>query len=439
MNKICIIGLGYIGLPTALIAAESGLDVIGFDVDKRKVKAIMNGDAVIEEPELLNHLETVLKEYSFRATTKMEAADYFIVAVPTPFKQEKKADLSYVWSTVDTIAPVLEVGNTIILESTIPVGTTKLYAQKIEEKTGLIAGKDFYVAHCPERVLPGKIFKELTWNARVLGGINEESVQKAHTFYNHFVRGEIYLTHASAAELVKLIENSYRDVNIAFSQEVAAMAEAEDLDPFEVVNLANKHPRVNILQPSCGVGGHCLAVDPWFLIETFPQQTDLIKTARIVNDNRPKKVINDIKTAVTQWQKTHAEQPNVLLLGVTYKPNIDDTRESPAAYIAQQLSNNTSISLMVCDPYVSNETMKTLCNRTNTHFDDGLKQADIIVCLVKHTEFTTIDTEIVKNKVIIDTCGLFQSPINAAINPRFKPALELTYYYDQDDQKEHQL
>lgn len=410
MKKVCIMGLGYIGLPTAIIAADSGYDVAGFDIDADRVHKINQGDPVIHEPEIYEKLQCALGTERLKATTIMSQADFFIVAVPTPFKENKKADLSYVYSAADKIAPVLEKGNVVILESTIPVGTTDAIACYLQEKTGLIPGKDFYVAHCPERVLPGKIFQELIENDRIIGGINQESVIAAKEFYKRFVHGQLYLTDATTAEMVKLVENSSRDAQIAFANQVASMAYSVGLNPYEVIELANKHPRVKILNPGCGVGGHCIAVDPWFLVETFPQHTQLLKAARDVNDGKPYEVINCVKSAVAEWQKTTSKRCKVAVFGATYKPNVDDLRESPALHIAQELRTHTEFDLLVVEPHVNKNKLSAIVGDCVASFTQALEEADILVFLVGHTRFKAFDHKLIEGKKIIDYCGMFYEP-----------------------------
>jgi UDP-N-acetyl-D-mannosaminuronic acid dehydrogenase len=331
--------------------------------------------------------------------------------VPTPFKENKKADLSYVWSALESIANVLQKGNVVILESTIPVGTTNKAGSILEEKTGLIAGVDFYLAHCPERVLPGNIFHELVFNDRIIGGINLDSVNAAKEFYKKFVQGQLYLTNATTAEMIKLVENSSRDVAIAFANQVADMSYKAGLDPFEVIALANKHPRVNILNPSCGVGGHCIAVDPWFLIETFSEQTKLLKTARLINDEKPDAIIAMTKKSVEDWQTQNSGKPNVMALGLTYKPNVDDLRESPALAIANDLSKLKHINFYACEPNIHTINKKVSMNVVD--LEDGLEKADIIVCLVAHEQFKKLKQQNYSHKKIIDACGLLYSPPSA--------------------------
>ena len=353
MKKVTVLGLGYIGLPSAIVIADSGWQVSGFDIDHERVAKINQGDPVIQEPEIFEKLQIALASARLQADAAVQPADYFIIAVPTPFKEEKKADLSCVFDAAASIVPLLRAGNTVIVESTIPVGTTRALADFFTAKTGMVVGKDFFVAHCPERVLPGKIFHELVENTRIIGGVTQACVQQAKLLYQQFVRGTLYLTNDSTAEMVKLIENSSRDAQIAFANQVASMAYATGLNPYEVIELANKHPRVNILTPSCGVGGHCIAVDPWFLVESFPQQTQFIKAARVVNDQKPFQVIDFINKAVSEWESMHAKPVTVALLGLTYKADVDDLRESPALLIAQELTAQKRSTVLVCEPYIT--------------------------------------------------------------------------------------
>lgn len=410
MQKICIMGLGYIGLPTAIVAAEHGFEVVGFDIDVQRVERINNYDPVIQEPESIERLQPLIASGAFRATTVLKPADCFLIAVPTPFKEDKKADVSYVLTATEAIAHVLKKNDVVIVESTVPVGLTDECAQILAKKTGLKAGEDFFVAHCPERVLPGKIFYELIYNARIIGGINPESVDRAKLFYKQFVKGQLYLTNATTAEMVKLVENSSRDVAIAFANQVASMAYAMRLDPFEVIALANKHPRVNILNPSCGVGGHCIAVDPWFLVETFPEQSKLLKTARTVNDSKPLQVVSLTRAWVQEWQERHEGIPTVLLLGLTYKADVDDMRESPALVIANTLQKYSDMNVLVTEPNVAQTTLESLFNDAVVALQEGLDRADIIVCLVPHKQFKTIDYTIIRHKKVLDFCGLTYKP-----------------------------
>jgi len=409
MKKLCVLGLGYIGLPTSLIAAEHGFTVIGVDVDAERVRAIMEGNPVIDEPDLFEKLHVVLKTGAFSAHIRPHEADYFIIAVPTPIQDDKTADLSYVYAAADSLVPVLRIGSVVIIESTIPVGATKRVAHYLQEKTGLTLGEQLFVAHCPERVLPGNIVRELIDNARIIGGIDKASMHAAKDMYKVFVRGQLYLTDATTAEMVKLVENSSRDVQLAFAHQVASMAQSVGLNPYEVIELANKHPRVNILQPTCGVGGHCIAVDPWFLVETFPHEARLLKTARDVNDAKPHEVIARIRTAAATWRTTHTKLPTVLLLGVTYKPNVNDVRESPALYIARTLAFDTTMRIRVCEPHLNKTTLTQYVGDCVTTVSDGLQEADIIVYLVAHERFSAIDATATQHKIVIDCCGILHT------------------------------
>lgn len=406
MKKVCVVGLGYIGLPTALIAAQHGLEVIGYDINAERIEGINNNSPLIDEPELKEILATVNSEHTFYATTQAQPADYFIITVPTPCTSEKKADLSYVHHAIKTILPLINKGNVIILESTIPVGTSTRIAQQIEEDTGMTCGVDFYFAHCPERVLPGKIFYELIHNERIIGGVTQSCVEQARSFYTYFVQAPMHAADAATAEMVKLVENSSRDVAIAFAHQVAQMAEQQGIEPRRVIELANKHPRVNILNPSCGVGGHCIALDPWFLIETFPEETELLRTARAINDHRPQIIMTKILQAVEVWEQKHGTHPEILLLGATYKPDVDDLRESPALYIAQELTKKIPTTL-VCEPHVTDNLLSEKFQLSPTDLTTSIASADIVVGLVKHTIFTTINTTQLADKNVYDFCGIW--------------------------------
>lgn len=407
MKKVCVVGLGYIGLPTAVLAAQSGFEVVGIDVNEDRVAGVNAGKAVIEEHELVLRLTKVLQAKTFRATTIYEQADYFIIAVPTPFTDDKKADLSYVFAAASALAGVLKKGDTVILESTVPVGTTVILGQFLAKKTGLTVGIDLFVSHCPERVLPGNIFHELQVNDRVIGGVDRSSTRQSALFYKQFVSGDLYLTSAQAAEMAKLIENSYRDVNVAFAHQVASMAYAVNLDPYEVIELANKHPRVNILRPTCGVGGHCLAVDPWFLVETFPAQSGLLKEARLVNDRKPFEVVDRIDQKIAAWKQSfNKKNCNVLVLGATYKPNVDDLRESPAVTIINELLKKRDYTVKVCEPHATAVRLQEVTTACTIDFKEGIAFADVIVCLVAHNEFKPIEKAVVAHKKVLDFCGL---------------------------------
>ena len=408
MKQISIVGLGYIGLPTAIVAAQNGYKVSGFDIDKQKVEKINTGDPTIVEPEIIQRLYKVLQDKSFSATTKLKRADCFIISVPTPFFQENKvSDLSYVFDAAKRICSVINPGNLVILESTVPVGTTSKVAQLIAEKSGLKLGIDLFVAHCPERVLPGKIFEELVCNDRIIGAVCSGSAKLAKNFYSKFVKGKITFTDDKTAEMVKLVENSSRDVAIAFANQVASMCNKAGLNPHEVIEFANNHPRVNILNPGCGVGGHCIAVDPWFLIETFPQNSELLKTARHINDMRPDHIIKNVIKKVAAIKLEKKAKPNVLVLGLTFKPDVDDLRNSPALQIAMALNKKSkTLNLAVCEPNILSDKLKKIGFENIMGLLQGVSWADIIIILVNHKAFIPLKDLDVKDKVVLDTCGL---------------------------------
>lgn len=404
MKRIAIIGLGYIGLPTAILAAEGGCSVFGYDIDSEKINSLHTGKSPILEPEIQPRLSHVLKNKIFNVGTSLEFADCFVITVPTPIQKNKHADISYVLTAADEISKKLMQGNLVIIESTIPVGTTEKVTKILEEKSGLKAKKDFFVAHCPERAIPGRLFKELVENDRIIGGICQHSCDLAYKFYSRFVKGILHSTTDKAAEMVKLIENSSRDAQIAFANQVGAMCEEVNLDPYHIIELANRHPRVNILSPTCGVGGHCIAIDPWFLVETFPKNTKLLQTAREVNDAKPFSVIQSVLEKVEEFNQKYNKKPNVLALGLTFKPDVDDLRESPALLITQKLSLQENLTLTVCEPNIEKTTIQSITLTKNLY--EAVSQSDIIVILVKHKNFLELAEDSFSNKIVIDTCGL---------------------------------
>ena len=408
MKRVSVVGLGYIGLPTAILASQAGYDVYGFDINDEKVKKINSGDPVIFEPEISERLWKALRAGNFKAVSDLQYADCFIISVPTPFKENKTADLRHVFHAGEIIAKRLMPGNLIILESTVPVGTTEKLALFLEEISGLKLGIDFFLAFCPERVLPGKIFKELVENDRIVGGMCQYSCDLAYKFYSKFVTGFIHITDDKTAEMVKLIENASRDVQIAYANQVAAMCAAANIDPYNVIELANKHPRVKILSPTCGVGGHCIAVDPWFLIESFPEETELLKAARKINDQKPNIIISRVLDKVDELRLLGANKPKILALGLAFKPDVDDIRQSPALYIAQALNQKNDI--LELHTYDNNINKDDFGKNGLKYFADlwqAIKWADIILILVKHKEFTLLREDAFGSKVVIDTCGLF--------------------------------
>ncbi|MCK4265297.1 nucleotide sugar dehydrogenase [Candidatus Babeliales bacterium] len=424
MSKISVVGLGYIGLPTAIIASEHGFEVFGYDTDKNKVRNIKKGNPVIFEPEISTRLEQALTSKKLKISGRLEKADCFIITVPTPFKEDpktKKAELSYVFSAGKAISKVLEPGNLIILESTVPAGTTNKLTALIEAETGLRQSRDFFVAYCPERVLPGRIFNELVTNDRVIGGICPASSKKVEAVYA-FVQGKIHVTDAKTAEMVKLVENSSRDVQIAFANQVASMCAEEKVNPFEVIEIANKHPRVNILNPGCGVGGHCIAVDPWFLVERFPKNSALLRVTRKINDSKPVEIVDQVVSYAKNFTIIHKRKPKVLVLGLTFKANVDDLRNSPAVSITQMLKKVKEVNCNVCEPHVELRQLKALGFTKSVQLDKGLKDSDLILILVGHRKFASINFEDFKDKLIIDACGLTYKPKFVEAPKSFKAA-----------------
>jgi UDP-N-acetyl-D-mannosaminuronic acid dehydrogenase len=400
-TKICVLGLGYIGLPTASTFATSGLKVIGVDVNQKVVNGLKHGEIHIFEPGIRTLVQAAIQSENLVIADQPQQADAFIIAVPTPFYDEKKADLSYVISAAESIVPHLQKGNIVILESTSPPRTTIDILIPILEKSGLTAGEDFYVAYSPERVLPGQILRELIENARVIGGIDEQSAEVGKALYQIFVKGEIITTTATTAEMVKLMENTYRDVNIAIANEFARLADRFGVDAWEAIEIANLHPRVNILRPGPGVGGHCISVDPWFLVEAAPDITPLIHIARKVNDAQPNFVIGLIKKILGGFQGKQ-----ITILGLAYKPDVDDLRESPAVKIAQNLALQGAI-VTAYEPFKPDYVI----DGVNMAFslDDAIVKADILVLLVNHTDFRKLDPgkllEKTPARIMLDTVG----------------------------------
>ncbi|MEH7886350.1 nucleotide sugar dehydrogenase [Bacillus sp. JJ1609] len=400
MKKICVIGLGYIGLPTAAMFAKSGHDVIGVDINENAVNLLNKGEIHIEEVGLDDLVKKVVQEGRLIASLEPEPADVFIIAVPTPNYEDHTANLDYVRIATDTILPFLKKGDLVIVESTIPPRTIDDFVAPIIQNDGWIVGEEVYLAHCPERVLPGRILIELKENTRIVGGINETSAQKAAEVYLSFVTGEILKTSAVTAEMSKLMENTYRDVNIALANELAKISDKLGINALEVIQLANRHPRVNLHQPGPGVGGHCLAVDPYFIIEKAPDVSLLISNARKINNSMPEFVVNLVEKLVERKGK-------VAIFGLTYKGNIDDVRESPAMDIVRLL-NEKGFELTYHDPHARQEQLSFLLSS----FEEAIDQADCILILTDHNEFKRMD-EIkiyskMRNPVIFDTKNCLQ-------------------------------
>ena len=417
-NTISMIGLGYIGLPTATLFASRKKKVIGVDVSQHAVDTINQGKIHIVEPALDMLVHAAVHEGYLRATTQPEPADAFLIAVPTPFKDGHKPDLSYIESAAKAIAPVLTKGNLVVLESTSPVGATEQMAAWLAEARPDLtfpqhAGEDadVQVAHCPERVLPGHVVRELVSNDRVIGGMTKKASEMAVALYKTFVEGECIVTNARTAEMCKLTENSFRDVNIAFANELSLICADQGINVWELIRLANRHPRVNILQPGPGVGGHCIAVDPWFIVAQNPQQARLIRTAREVNDHKPEWVIEQVKAQVADCLNAtnkRASELTIACFGLAFKPNIDDLRESPAMEIAAQIARWHSGTTQVVEPNIHALPKKLdgLC--TLATLDAALASADVLVMLVDHHEFKAVSGDSVTQAYIIDTKGVWR-------------------------------
>ena len=386
MDKVCVVGLGYIGLPTAVLIASKGYKVTGVDINKDLVKNINKGITHLNEPELDTRLSKVIKNCNLLAQIKPSFSDVFVIAVPTPYIIEKsgicKADTSFLFDAVKSICPFLKKGNLVIIESTSPVGTTEKIAEfiKIYSKVNL---QDLLISYCPERVLPGKILKELIQNDRVIGGLNSESSEKTKNFYSTFCKGELHLTNSRTAEMVKLSENAFRDINIAFANEISMVCDRFDINTKTLIKLSNYHPRVNILNPGCGVGGHCIAVDPWFIASEAKDITPLIQTARKVNKNKTEWVISQIKSKIKSHKK-NSKKIIVGCLGLSFKPNVEDLRESPALQIVENLIDS-KFRLLVAEPNIKNYK-----NIVIKDYAKVLKEADLVFILVSHKEFESI-------------------------------------------------
>jgi UDP-N-acetyl-D-mannosaminuronic acid dehydrogenase len=395
--SVVMVGLGYIGLPTAALIAGKGLQVTGVDVRKDVVSTINKGEIHIVEPDLDGLVHHVVKKGRLKASTKPIEADVYLIAVPTPFKENHQPDLTYVESAITSIIPFLNPGALVIIESTSPVGTTEKMQEIILQHRPELKG-NIYMAYCPERVLPGNIIYELEHNDRAIGGINEVSTQKAINFYKHFVKGELHATNARTAEMCKLVENASRDGQIAFANELSMICDKAGINVWELINLANKHPRVNILQPGTGVGGHCIAVDPWFIVSEFPEESKLMRSAREINNFKTQWVIEKIKNKALAFEIENTRKPLIACMGLAFKPNIDDLRESPALIVVETLEQE-GLELLKVEPNLHNGRVKGL-----TEYNDALQKADIIVFLVAHKEFFKLKTE----KSVLDFCGVFK-------------------------------
>lgn len=407
MKKICVFGLGYIGLPTAAMFAHHGANVIGVDVNQHAVETINQGKIHIVEPGLEVIVKQAVDKGNLTASLTPIHSDAYLIAVPTPFKgDDHEPDLSYIQAVSKALAPLLQKGDVVILESTSPVGATeKMVEWLAEERADLSFPKynepdneaDIFVAYCPERVLPGKVIEELISNDRIIGGMTKESTRKAQEIYRIFVEGDLLPTNSRTAEMAKLTENASRDVSIAFANELSIISDKLDINVWELIELANHHPRVNILQPGAGVGGHCIAVDPWFIVNQNPDEAKIILAAREINDNKPNWVIEKINAEVDSLQAKGIEKPTVALLGLAFKPNIDDLRESPAVHIAREMLDVDSAEILLVEPNIS-ELPKSLTAGDLVELGSALEHADIMIILVAHDEFKQLE---LSNKNVI--------------------------------------
>ncbi|KVN49391.1 UDP-N-acetyl-D-mannosaminuronic acid dehydrogenase [Burkholderia territorii] len=418
MNTISIIGLGYIGLPTATLFASRKLRVIGIDVSPYVVDTINRGDIHIVEPELDILVQAAVGAGYLRAATQAEPADAFVIAVPTPLTSDHRPDLNCIESAAKSIAPVLSKGNLVILESTSPVGTTEMLANWLAEMRPDLSfpqqvgdDSDIRIAYCPERVLPGRIVHELVVNDRVIGGMTRGCSDAAVALYKSFVQGDCIVTDVRTAEMCKLTENSFRDVNIAFANELSMICDKQGIDVWELIKLANRHPRVNILQPSCGVGGHCIAVDPWFIVDSAPDESTLIQAARRVNDAKPQWVIGKVNDAIARMVRSGTTRGDIRIacLGITYKANIDDLRESPALQIAGILAKSHPGKIMIVEPNLEEMPQHLATSGMDlVTLDEAVSRADIFVLLVDHAEFKSMKPDRIGGKVLIDTRGIWK-------------------------------
>lgn len=403
-NKICIFGLGYIGLPTASVFATHDVKVLGVDVNPYVIETLQSGKVHIHEPGLGEAVQQAVHSGNLTVATHPEPADAFLIAVPTPFYDDKRADMRAVTSAAESIVPHLRSGNLVVLESTSPPRTTVDLLVPILEKSGLKAGVDFYVAYSPERVLPGQILRELIENARVIGGLTPQSAQAGHDLYATFVKGEIIETDATTAEMVKLMENTYRDVNIAVANEFARLADRFGVDVWEAISLANRHPRVKILNPGPGVGGHCISVDPWFFVESAPDLAKLIRQARQVNDSQPHFVLDLAREAMGTLRGK-----KIAALGLAYKPDVDDLRESPAAEVVHLLQREGAI-VKAFEPFKPLAGLADIDSVPT--LEEALADADLVLLLVNHTQFRGITPDELKKltpaRMIVDTVGVWQ-------------------------------
>lgn len=394
-------GLGYIGLPTAIIAAMHGIEVTGVDINPSVVETTNAGHLHIVEPGLEEKLREVIASGSLHASTSPEISDAYFIVVPTPFKGNHEPDISFVESATRAVIPFLKEGDLFVIESTSPIGTTELMAELIFRTRPELQGK-IYIAYCPERVLPGNVIYELVHNDRVIGGLDEASTEKAKEFYSKFVTGELHATNARTAEMCKLTENSSRDVQIAFANELSLICDRAGINVWELIRLANKHPRVNILQPGCGVGGHCIAVDPYFITAAYPNESKIIADARAINNYKADWCAEKVINAMLRFELENGRRPVVAMMGVAFKPDIDDLRESPAkAIISKVMQRCNNGEILVVEPNVKEHRVFKL-----TPYKEAYEQADIVAFLTAHTPFKSLPYD--ENKIILDFCGIFK-------------------------------
>lgn len=399
--KACFMGLGYIGLPTAIIAAKHNVDIIGVDINPSVVEQTNAGHLHIIEPGMEEMLQEVVKSGKLHASTMPETSDAYFMVVPTPFKGNHEPDVSYVEAATRAVIPFLKEGDLYVIESTSPIGTTEKMAEIIFSERPELEGKIF-IAYCPERVLPGNVIYELVHNNRVIGGLNPESTDKAIEFYSQFVKGTLHKTNARTAEMCKLTENSSRDVQIAFANELSVICDKAGINVWELIALANKHPRVNILQPGCGVGGHCIAVDPYFITADFPAESKLIADAREINNYKAFWCAEKVKNAMLEFELKHHRKPVVAMMGLAFKPNIDDLRESPAKQIVSKVMQScNNADILVVEPNVKEHNVFKL-----TDYKDAYDNADIVVFLTAHDQFKNLSWS--DDKVILDFCGIYK-------------------------------
>lgn len=407
--NVQFMGLGYIGLPTAAVVAGKGVPVHGVDVNPKVVDTINRGEIHIIEPGLKELVQQDVEKGTLKVSLIPREADIHLIVVPTPFKGNHEPDISFVEAATKAVLQVLKAGDTYIIESTSPIGTTEKMAELIFRKRPKLKDK-IYIAYCPERVLPGNVLYELIHNDRVIGGINEVSTRKAIEFYRTFVEGELHPTNARTAEMCKLTENSSRDVQIAFANELSLICDKAGINVWELIELANKHPRVNILQPGAGVGGHCIAVDPWFIVSDYPMESQLIGKAREINNYKTFWCAEKIKNTMLEFELKHGIKPKVAIMGLAFKPNIDDLRESPAKYITQKVMQSEQNNLLIVEPNIKEHNVFKL-----TDYKEAYNSANIIAFLVAHDEFKTLKQS--EDKIILDFAGIFKKQINKKLNP----------------------